>query len=35
MRKGLMFEDQAEPFAHGLGTALTTEFALDAVGGAR
>jgi hypothetical protein len=28
-------EDQAEPFAHVLGAALTTEFALDTVGGPR
>jgi hypothetical protein len=28
-------EEQAEPTAHALGTALTTEFALDAVGCAR
>jgi hypothetical protein len=28
-------EDQVEPIAHVLGCALTTEFALNAVGGAR
>ena len=27
--------DQVEPFGHVFGTALVTEFALDAVGGAR
>jgi hypothetical protein len=28
-------EDQVEPFGHAFGTALTTEFALDVVSGAR
>jgi hypothetical protein len=28
-------EDQVEPFGHAFDTALTTEFALDAIGGAR
>ena len=34
---GLQYEseEQAEPIAHVLGSALTTEFALDSVGGAR
>jgi hypothetical protein len=31
----MVSEEAAEPFAHVLGIALTTEFALDAVGGAR
>jgi hypothetical protein len=35
MRKGLMSEEAAEPFAHAFGTALTTELTLDAVGGTR
>jgi hypothetical protein len=35
MGKGLVSKGQAEPIRHAFGSALTTEFILGAVGGAR